>query len=65
MTTESIANRLTLPTGVPAYGSGLSGVPGANINPSSYQGLWLKLSLVAGEAAVYSFYEIQVQGGTT
>ena len=63
--TESIANRLTLPTGVPAYGSGLSGVPGANINPSSYQGIWLKLSLVAGEAAVNSFYEIQVQGGTT
>jgi hypothetical protein len=63
--TESIANRLTLPTGVPSYGSGLSGVPGSDINPSSYQGIWLKLDLVAGEAAANSFYEIQVQGGTT
>ncbi len=62
--TESIVNRLTPTTGVPSYGSGLSGVPTSTIAPSSYQGIWLKLDLVAGQAATNSFYTIQIQGGT-
>lgn len=63
--TESIANRLTVPTGVTNYGDGPSGVAGTNISPLSYQGVWLRLTLNAGTAAANSFYQLRVQGNTT
>lgn len=63
--TESVANRLTVPTGVTAYGAGPSGVAGTNLSPLSYQGVWLQLTLNAGTAAANSFYQLRVQGSTT
>ena len=32
---------------------------------ADYQGVWLKMSLAAGEAAANSFYEVQISGTTS
>lgn len=63
--TESVATRLTAPTGVTSYGSGVSGLPGTNLDPLEYQGVWLQLTANDGEAATNSFYQMLVQGVTT
>jgi len=62
---ESVANRLTAPTGVTSYGSGISGVSNTNISPLDAQGVWLKFDLNAGDSAQDSFYQLQIAGGTT
>lgn len=62
---ESVANRLTAPTGVTSYGSGISGVSNTNISPLDAQGVWLKFQLDAGDPAQDSFYQLQIAGGTT
>lgn len=62
---EFVANRTTAPTGVTSYGDGPSGIAGTNLDPLSYQGVWLRLTLNAGTAATNSFYQLRVQGSTT
>lgn len=63
--TQSVANRLAVPTGTGPYGTGPSGVPGTDLNPLGYLGVWLQLDLNAGDTAQNSFYQIQVSGSTT
>ena len=63
--TGLVANRLTVPSHVDSFGSGTSGVwPSGtgNLEPTAYQGVWLKLSLDAGEGKLDSFYEINASG---
>ena len=63
--TGLVANRLTIPSHVDSFGSGTSGVwPSGtgNLEPTAYQGVWLKLSLDAGEGKIDSFYEIDASG---
>ena len=63
--TGLVANRLTVPSHVDSFGSGTSGVwPSGtgNLEPTAYQGIWLKLSLDAGEGKLDSFYEINASG---
>ena len=63
--TGLVANRLTIPSHVDSFGSGTSGVwPSGtgNLEPTAYQGVWLKLSLDAGEGKLDSFYEINASG---
>ena len=63
--TGLVANRLTVPSHVDSFGSGTSGVwPSGtgNLEPTAYQGIWLKLSLDAGEGKIDSFYEIDASG---
>ena len=48
-----------------SFGSVTSGVwPSGtgNLEPTAYQGVWLKLSLDAGEGKLDSFYEINASG---
>ena len=37
---------------------------GDELTAGDYQGVWLKLSLSAGEAATNSYYQVQVSGTT-
>ena len=63
--TGLVANRLTVPSHVDSFGSGTRGVwPSGtgNLEPTAYQGVWLKLSLDAGEGKLDSFYEINASG---
>jgi hypothetical protein len=62
---QTVSNRLAAPTGVTGgYGAGPSGMVGDELAASGYQGVWLQLSLGAGEAATNSFYQVQVSGTT-
>jgi len=62
---QTISNRLSVPTGISGgYGAGPSGMVGDELAASDYQGVWLQLSLGAGEAAANSFYQVQVSGTT-
>jgi len=63
--TQSVANRVAVPTGTGPYGSGASGVPGTDLQPLGYLGVWLQLDLNAGDAAQNSFYQLQIDGSTT
>ena len=61
---ESVANRLTAPSNVSSYGSGVSGVwpsRAGSLLPTDYQGIWLKYSLDADEIA-YGPYYIDISG---
>ena len=61
-----MANRLTVPSSyIDHFGSGTSGIwpsGSGNLGPTSYQGVWLKLSLDAGAGALNSFYQIEQSG---
>lgn len=63
----SVANRLTAPTVI--WQSGFSSfgkdIPDGDLNPSSGIGLWLKLTLDAGQSAQKMLYTMQVNGSTT
>jgi hypothetical protein len=63
--TESIANRVAVPTGATFFGDGPSGIPSIDLGVQTWQGLWLQLTLTAGTAAQNSFYQVRVQGSTT
>ena len=64
--TGEVANRLTVPSSyIDHFGSGTSGIwpsGSGNLGPTSYQGVWLKLSLDAGAGALNSFYQIEQSG---
>ena len=62
---QTTDNRESLPTGVTGgFTSGPSGIIGGALLAQDSQGVWLKLSLDAGETAQNSFYEVQVSGTT-
>ena len=62
---QTVTNRETAPTGIGGgFGSGVSGIINDTLLALDYQGIWLKMSLSAGESATNSFYEIQVSGTT-
>lgn len=65
--TESVADRTTAPVGI--TGDGFSGtaknVPGTDLAAGSAIGVWLKLTLPAGDAATKSTYTLGVSGSTT
>ena len=62
---QSVTNRTTAPTGVTGgFGSGSSGIIGGQLSAQDYQGVWLKLSLNAGQSDVNSFYQVQISGAT-
>lgn len=62
---QTISNRTTVPTGIGGgFGSSPSGLVGNQLTAADYQGVWLKLSLSAGEAANNSYYQVQVSGTT-
>lgn len=63
--TQSITNRLAVPTGTGPFGSGASGIVGDDLDPLEFLGIWLQLDLNAGDAAQNSFYQLQVNGSTT
>ena len=63
---QTIANRTVAPTGVSGvFGVGPSGMVGSTLAAADYQGIWLKMSLAAGESAANSFYEVQISGTTS
>ena len=62
---QTVTNRETAPTGIGGgFGSGPSGIMDDLLLVNDYQGMWVKLSLGAGEAATNSFYEVQISGTT-
>ena len=62
---QTISNRTAVPTGIGGgFGSSASGLVGDQLGAGDYQGVWLKLSLSAGEAASNSYYQVQVSGTT-
>jgi hypothetical protein len=66
--TQSIANRRsTPPTFITSDGFSSSDktIPGTNLLPSSGIGVWLKLTLAAGDSATKSTYTLGVNGNTT
>tara|TARA_R110000824_G_scaffold10866_5_gene47616 strand:- start:10109 stop:10825 length:717 start_codon:yes stop_codon:yes gene_type:complete len=65
---QTVTNRTTAPTGLAGvalvYGAGPSGMVGDELVAENYQGVWLQLSLSAGETATNSYYQVQVSGTT-
>ena len=62
---QTTANREAVPTGITGgFGAGPSGIMNDVLSPRDYQGVWLKLSVGSSEAAINSFYEVQVSGTT-
>lgn len=62
---QTVTNRTTAPTGIGGgFGVGPSGMVGSTLAAADYQGMWLKMSLGAGESAANSFYEVQISGTT-
>jgi len=62
---QTISNRTAAPTGVTGgFGVGPSGMVGSALAAGDAQGLWLQLSLGAGEVSTNSFYEVQISGTT-
>lgn len=65
---QSVANRLTAPSYVSSYGSGVSGVwPSGtgNLEPTAYQGVWLKLSLAQNQLVDSARYNLRGSGYTS
>ena len=63
---QTTTDRTTAPTGIGGgFGVGPSGMVDSELTAGDYQGLWLKLSLSAGESATNSFYQVQISGTTT
>ena len=66
-TKESVANRKTAPINVSSYGSGVSGVwpsGSGNLEPTAYQGVWLKMTLPDGYVTTTGFYQIYCSGNS-
>ena len=62
---QTISNREAVPTGITGgFGAGPSGIVDNKLTTGDYQGVWLKLSMDAGEAATNSFFEVQISGTT-
>jgi len=64
---ESVANRVTAPSNVSSYGSGVSGVwPSGtgNLEPTAYQGIWLKATLASAQVIDGSYF-LQGSGYTS
>lgn len=62
---QTISNRTSVPTGIGGgFGSSPSGFGDDELTAGDYQGVWLKLSLTAGEGATNSYYQVQVSGTT-
>jgi len=64
---ESVANRLTAPSNVSSYGSGVSGVwPSGtgNLEPTAYQGIWLKATLASAQV-IDGIYSLRGSGYTS
>lgn len=63
---EATANRLTAPTGISAaFSSAAKNVPGTDLAAGAAIGVWLKLSLPAGDPATKTTYTLQLAGSTT
>lgn len=63
--TETVASRLnTAPTLVSAFSGLGKSVPGTDLNAGSGIGVWLKLTLNAGDVAAKTFYTIQASGSS-
>jgi hypothetical protein len=63
--TESVANRLSAPSSVTAFNSTAKNVPGTDLAAASRIGVWLKLTLAAGDAAAVTTYTVGVTGSST
>ena len=62
---QTVTNRTTAPTGVTGgFGAGPSVMVDGALAAADYQGVWLKLSIGAGDASVNSFYQVQISGIT-
>lgn len=63
---NSVANRLTAPTGnLGTFDSLDKNVPTGVLSPADAIGVWLKLTLAAGAAAAKSTYTIRTSGTST
>jgi len=60
----TITNRLTAPAGV-TFDDTNKNVPGTNLGAGEYIGVWLKLTLSAGDGPTKSTYTSQIVGNTT
>ena len=65
--TNSVANRLdTAPTGMlGSFDNANKAVPGTDLGPSDAIGVWLKLTLVAGQSPNKSTWGVKLSGGIT
>lgn len=65
--TGTSTNRLTAPSsGITAFSSDAKNIANSqNLTPGAAQGIWLKLSLVAGDSAQKTTYTLQAQGVST
>ncbi len=67
--TGTTTNRLTAPAGGDMTGDGLSSsaktIPGTDLAPTEYIGIWLELSLPAGDAATKTTYTLTASGSST
>ena len=60
---ESIANRLTAPTGVSVYSNSSLDVPSTNIGALQAQGIWLKMTVLPDNTSGNnSFYRLRLNG---
>lgn len=62
--TASVTDRLTAPGGVTFDSSDKNVANSQNLTPGTAQGVWLKLSLAAGDAATKTSYVPRMQGNT-
>lgn len=63
---NSVANRLAAPTGMlGAFDGTTKSVPGTNLAAGAAIGVWLKLTLAAGDSAAKSTYTLRTAGSTT
>ena len=62
---ESVANRQTAPSSVTAFNGSSKNVPGTDLGTSENIGVWLNLTLAAGDAAAKSTYRLDVSGQST
>jgi len=61
---QSVTNRLTAPTGVSPYVNTAQNIYTSNLAAGSGQGVWLRLTLAAGQTPLNDIYSIQVTGNT-
>jgi hypothetical protein len=63
---NSVANRLSAPTGMlGTFTNADKNVPTTSLAPGDRIGVWLKLSLAAGESAAKSTYTVRITGTST
>jgi hypothetical protein len=63
--TNGAGNNRNVAPGALTFDSADKAVPGGNLDINDAIGVWVKLSLAAGDAAQNSFYELEVSGKTT